>query len=97
MCSICHQETIYSALMGILDDDSSVKPFVPLLSLLENHSSHHGAHHDPQQSAQQQQEDLPAGERRAAEVSSRIVNVVLGGRIRIISLMSPELRTNLCF
>lgn len=79
MCSICHQETVYSSLMGILDDSSSVKPFVPLLSLLENHSSHHGAHHDAQQSAQQQQEHLPAGERRAAEVSGRIVDVVFRG------------------
>lgn len=59
---------------------SSVKPLVPLLSLLENHSSHHSAHHDSQQRTQQKQEDLPAGEGRAAEVSSGIVDVVCEGR-----------------
>lgn len=55
---------------------SSVEPLVPLLSLLEDDGSDHGAHDDPQQGAQQQQEDLPAGERRAAEVSGRIIYVV---------------------
>lgn len=55
---------------------SSVKPLVPLLSLLENDSAHHGAHYDSQQSAQQEQEDLPAGEGRASEVPGGIVDVV---------------------
>lgn len=60
----------------------SVEPLVPLLSLLEHHGSHHGTHHDSQQGAQQQQEHLPAGERRPAEVSRRIVDVVCEGRRR---------------
>lgn len=54
----------------------SVKPLVPLLSLLENHSSHHSTHHDAQQRAQQQQEDLPAGERRSPEVPGGVIDVV---------------------
>ena len=59
-----------------LSSPSSVKSLVPLLSLLENYGSHHSAHHDSQQSTQQEQEDLPAGERRSAEVTGRIINVV---------------------
>ena len=83
MCSICHLGTVLSLcwviLLLLLP---SVKPLVPLLSLLENYSSHHSAHNDPQQSTQQQQEDLPAGEGRASEVSGGIVDVVCGGRRR---------------
>lgn len=60
----------------------SVKPLVPLLSLLENYGSHDGAHDDSQQSTQQEQEDFPPSEGRAPEVSSRIVNVVCGGKTR---------------
>lgn len=82
-CSIHDQETVYSSPVrtpvsssSASSSSSSVKPFVPLLSPLENHSSHYGAHHDPQQGAQQQQEHLPAGERRAAEVSGGIIDVV---------------------
>ena len=65
----------------------SVKPLVPLLPLLEDDGSDHGAHHDPQQRAQQQQEHLPAGQRRAAEVSGRVVDVVCGRGRKKIHLM----------
>ena len=72
MCSVSRLENSSSH----KNSASSVEPLVPLLSLLENHSSHHSAHHDSQQSAQQEQEDLPARQGRAAEVSGGVVNVV---------------------
>lgn len=75
MCSICYYSSFHNTSL-MVSFSSSVKPLVPLLSLLENHSSHHGAHDDAQQGAQQQQEDLPACEGRAAEVPGGIVNVV---------------------
>lgn len=90
MCSICRLETVHSSTNA--SSLSSVKPLVPLLSLLENDGSHHGAHHDSQQSAQQEQEDLPARERGAAEVSGGIVDVVCGGGRQSTGLLQLQAR-----
>lgn len=56
-----------------------VEPLVPLLTLLKDYGTNNGANHDSQQSAQQKQEDLPASEGRASEISRRIINIVYFG------------------
>lgn len=53
-----------------------VKSLVSFLSLLEDYGSHHGADYNSQQGTEQKQEDLPASESRASEVSGGVVNVV---------------------
>lgn len=56
-----------------------VESLVPLLALLKDHGANNGANHDSQQGAQQKQEDLPASEGCASEISRRIINIVCFG------------------
>lgn len=53
-----------------------VEALVPLLALLEDHSSHHGADDDAQQRAEQEQEHLPARQRPASEIPRRVIHIV---------------------